>query len=243
MVTARTRRARWLMVAVGGCLAVVALLILMAWAEVTFTPADECASTNCTDIWLFPVLIGPWFVIAAIVLGIVAIATGRRPAAAAESMAPPASTNGTARPLGSAGLRILGGLIDLLVMVVITFLISSIFKPISAALADGGMTAVATSWNLIGLVVGLLTPLVYLGVLWHRQGQSIGMMPFGLKVRNELDGGYPSLSAAHLRAFVWLVEVFATSLLIGAIGWLWQLWDVKRQAIHDKVAGTIVTAG
>ncbi|TMF37046.1 MAG: RDD family protein, partial [Chloroflexi bacterium] len=49
------------------------------------------------------------------------------------------------------------------------------------------------------------------------------------------------IGKAALRGFIWVLEVGFTICIIGAIGWLWQLWDPQRQAIHDKVAGTIVT--
>ena len=67
------------------------------------------------------------------------------------------------------------------------------------------------------------------------------MMVFGFKVRDVATGQYPSLGKAALRGFIWWLEVAFTVCIIGAIGWLWQLWDPQRQAIHDKVAGTIVT--
>ncbi|MFI4971503.1 MAG: RDD family protein, partial [Hyphomicrobiales bacterium] len=82
---------------------------------------------------------------------------------------------------------------------------------------------------------------VYFGYMWSSQGASIGMMPFGFKVRDIATGQYPTMGKAALRGFIWLLEVFFTVCIFGAVGWLWQLWDPQRQAIHDKVAGTIVT--
>jgi uncharacterized RDD family membrane protein YckC len=46
---------------------------------------------------------------------------------------------------------------------------------------------------------------------------------------------------AVLRGLVWWLEV--AFCCVGAIGWMWMFWDPQRQALHDKVAGTIVTAG
>jgi uncharacterized RDD family membrane protein YckC len=82
----------------------------------------------------------------------------------------------------------------------------------------------------------------YFAYFWSSRGQSIGMMPFGFKVRDMATGQYPSLGKAALRGFIWWLEVAFTFCIIGAIGWLWQLWDPQKQAIHDKIAGTIVTA-
>ncbi len=56
---------------------------------------------------------------------------------------------------------------------------------------------------------------------WSIRGQSIGMMPFKFKVRDAVTSKYPSVGRALVRGFVWLLEVFLTGFLIGAIGWLW----------------------
>jgi uncharacterized RDD family membrane protein YckC len=82
----------------------------------------------------------------------------------------------------------------------------------------------------------------YFGYFWSTRGQTVGMMIFGFKVRDKATGQFPSLGKAVLRGFIWWLEVAFTVCIIGAIGWLWQLWDPEKQAIHDKVAGTIVTA-
>ncbi len=44
-----------------------------------------------------------------------------------------------------------------------------------------------------------------------------------------------------MRGLIWTIEYALTFCIIGAVGWLWMLWDPQKQAIHDKVAGTIVT--
>src|SRR5258708_13841247 len=67
------------------------------------------------------------------------------------------------------------------------------------------------------------------------------MMPFGFKVRDMQTGQYPTMGKAALRGFIWVLEAGFTVCIIGAIGWLWQLGDPQKQAIHYKIAGTIVT--
>jgi len=129
--------------------------------------------------------------------------------------------------LASPGLRIVGGLIDVVILFVIDLVISLAFSVVHLA---------AVAW-----ILEVVVNFGYLGHLWSTQGATIGMMPFGFKVRDVATGQYPTLGKALLRAFVWNVEVGFTICLIGAVGWLWQLWDPQRQAIHDKAAGTIVT--
>ena len=128
--------------------------------------------------------------------------------------------------LASPGLRIVGGLIDVVILIVINGVIGALLKNVQ---------------GLAGLI-NLVIDVAYFGYFWSSRGQSIGMMPFGFKVRDIATGQYPSMGKAALRGFIWVLEVGFTVCIIGAIGWLWQLWDPQKQAIHDKVAGTIVTS-
>jgi uncharacterized RDD family membrane protein YckC len=127
--------------------------------------------------------------------------------------------------LASPGMRIVGGFIDVVIIFVVVIIIDLILKD---------------TRGLVG-VINLVIELGYFAYFWSQRGQSIGMMPFGFKVRDVATGQYPTPVKAALRGFIWLVEVGFTFCLVGAVGWLWQLWDPQRQAIHDKVAGTIVT--
>jgi hypothetical protein len=127
--------------------------------------------------------------------------------------------------LASPGMRIVGGLIDVVILFIVFGIVDVIVRD---ARGPAGLI------NLI-LILG------YFGYFWSSRGQSIGMMPFGFKVRDVATGQYPTIGKAVLRGFIWWLEVVFTICIIGAIGWLWQLWDPQKQAIHDKVAGTIVT--
>jgi uncharacterized RDD family membrane protein YckC len=143
-------------------------------------------------------------------------------------MMPPGSGGAMAAPgnLASPGMRIVGGVIDIAILFVINGVIGVILQ------------------KLFGLawIVNLVLDVGYFAYLWSSQGASIGMMPFGFKVRDMATGQYPTMGKAALRGFIWIIEAFGTFVcLIGAIGWGWQLWDAQKQAIHDKVAGTIVT--
>ncbi len=142
-------------------------------------------------------------------------------------MQPPMGGGGAmaAGNLASPGLRIVGGLIDVVILIVINGIIGAILKDVR---------------GLAG-VINLIIDVAYFAYFWSSRGQSIGMMPFGFKVRDMATGQFPTLGKAALRGFIWTLEVGFTICIIGAVGWLWQLWDPQKQAIHDKVAGTIVT--
>jgi uncharacterized RDD family membrane protein YckC len=142
-------------------------------------------------------------------------------------MPPPGGGYAMATPgnLASPGLRIVGGLIDAVILGVVFVIIYVIFQK-SYWLADA---------------VAFLVAIAYFAYFWSSRGQSIGMMPFGFKVRDVATGQFPTLGKAALRGFIWTLEFNFTFCIIGAIGWLWMLWDPQKQAIHDKVGGTIVT--
>lgn len=128
--------------------------------------------------------------------------------------------------LASPGLRIVGGLIDAVVLGVIVLLIDAVSRG---------------SHGLAGLL-GLLVSLGYLGYFWNTRGQSLGMMVFGFRVRDYRTGQYPTVGQSLVRALVWWLELVTTPCcLIGFLGWGWQLWDSRYQALHDKAAATIVT--
>ena len=142
-------------------------------------------------------------------------------------MIPPGGGYAMAAPsnLASPGMRIVGGLIDVVILLVINAIVATILQKAS---------------GLAG-IINLAADIAYFAYFWNSRGQSIGMMPFGFKVRDMATGQYPTVGKAALRGFIWCVEVGLTVCIIGAIGWLWQLWDPQKQAIHDKIAGTIVT--
>ncbi len=127
--------------------------------------------------------------------------------------------------LASPGLRIVGGLIDFIILIVINAIVGAILQHAT---------------GLAGLI-NLIVDLAYFGYFWSTRGQSVGMMVFGFKVIDQSTGQYPTLGKAVLRGFIWTLEAGFTICIVGAIGWLWMLWDPQRQAIHDKVAGTVVT--
>ncbi|HEY3193971.1 MAG TPA: RDD family protein [Candidatus Dormibacteraeota bacterium] len=127
--------------------------------------------------------------------------------------------------LASPGMRILGGLIDVVILIVVNGIIGLLLQK-----AQG-----------LAYVISVLLDIAYFGYFWSSRGASVGMMPFGFKVRDMATGQYPTMGKAALRGFIWVLEVNFTICIIGAVGWLWQLWDPQKQAIHDKVAGTIVT--
>jgi uncharacterized RDD family membrane protein YckC len=128
--------------------------------------------------------------------------------------------------LASYGSRFLGYLLDALIIVVC----AGVLIGILGAIAGRG-----------GLVIGYLIYIVgffgYFAYFWSsRHGQTIGQKMAGVRVVR-LDGQPMTLGNGIVRALGYAVN----GMVLG-LGWLWPLWDEKRQGWHDKMAGTVVVS-
>jgi uncharacterized RDD family membrane protein YckC len=91
------------------------------------------------------------------------------------------------------------------------------------------------------LVLGYLLDLVafvwglYNGYLGGQTGQSYGKRIVGTRLIREADGAYIGGGAGIGRVFVHILDGIPCYL-----GYLWPLWDSKRQTFADKIMGTIV---
>lgn len=75
----------------------------------------------------------------------------------------------------------------------------------------------------------------YFAYFWTQQrGQTLGMKVAGIRVVR-LDGQPMTVGQSIIRVLGYLLNSFGFYL-----GWLWPLWDDRRQGWHDKIAGTIV---
>jgi uncharacterized RDD family membrane protein YckC len=94
----------------------------------------------------------------------------------------------------------------------------------------------------------LAAPVLALGyfTLAHggRSGRSVGERMCGIAVRSDPHRSGVARRATYGQAFGRAVMLYVFGGLsfmgVGAINFLWPLWDIQRQAWHDKVAGTIV---
>ena len=93
-------------------------------------------------------------------------------------------------------------------------------------------------------IAGILLFIAWLAVIivsfwyfihyWTRTGQTPGQKIAGVRVVR-LDGQPMTVGSSILRVLGYSIN---GSIL--ALGWLWPLWDDKKQGWHDKLAGTIV---
>jgi uncharacterized RDD family membrane protein YckC len=93
-------------------------------------------------------------------------------------------------------------------------------------------------FELLGLLLIVAFPLGYF-VWGNGQGQTLGKKAVGIKVVGDADGAPIGYVKAFLRLLV--TALLAVLLYVPSIiDYLMPLWDSKKQAIHDKVVGSVV---
>ena len=158
-------------------------------------------------------------------------------------------------PLASWGKRVAAWLIDGVIVAIVGGIIawavtprlSELFSALVSAAEAGDQAKVVDIQNqLTGPVVQFsivlwLVMTAYCLVFWTTTAQTPGKMALGISVRRAAQPGPLPVGTALMRRLVPLAGQFVPflSLLDG----LWPLWDDKRQALHDKAAGTQVVEG
>ena len=88
--------------------------------------------------------------------------------------------------------------------------------------------------------LGSLLALVYILGTWGFLGQTVGMIPFGLRIVRAADGAKMTWGNVILRFIGFIVEGLLSIILIGLLGFIWAAFDSRKQAWHDKIGGTVV---
>jgi uncharacterized RDD family membrane protein YckC len=160
------------------------------------------------------------------------------PAPAGGGMMPPAPTG----QLAGWPLRVGGYLVDQLVM-----LPGWILYWIGAPKDWNASTTVGDSSNAVSGADGGNLPLMFLGLaimlgigIWNRwikggQGQTIGRKVVGITLVSEETGQPIGTGKAFVRDLAHIVDSLPCY-----IGWLFPLWDSKKQTLADKVMKTVV---
>ena len=87
----------------------------------------------------------------------------------------------------------------------------------------------------------LLGPLLYSTLLQGAYGQTLGKMALGIRVARDDDLGPIGYRRAFGRALA--VLMFGLLPFAWVVDGLWPLWDARNQALHDKLASTVVIRG
>ncbi len=158
-------------------------------------------------------------------------------------------------PLAAWGKRLGAWLIDGIIISVVggilgwtlTPRVGELFSALVTATENQDNTAVANiTTELTGPIIQAtlilwLFATVYCILFWTTTAQTPGKMALGISVRAADRPGPLVLGTALLRRLVPLAGQFVP--LLSMLDGLWPLWDPQRQALHDKVAKTVVVEG
>lgn len=96
--------------------------------------------------------------------------------------------------------------------------------------ADGGAYLLIADMGYQLLIVGVIVI-----IFWFCKNATPGKMLLNMEIVDARTGHKPSLFQWVLRYAGYVIAVIPFML-----GFLWILWDKKRQGWHDKIAGTVV---
>ena len=100
------------------------------------------------------------------------------------------------------------------------------------------VTAGETGGGILSLLLSLVSLGLYVWNICIRQGntgQSVGKQVLGLKLVRESDGQPIGPGMAFVRSLCHILDGLACY-----VGYLWPLWDAKRQTFADKIMSTLV---
>lgn len=129
------------------------------------------------------------------------------------------------------GRRVLASIIDTILQMLILMPIVILFFPhlLSANLINEPKLLAELQW----LFLAILTP--FLLVFWQSSQSTLGKMVFHSKIVDATTGGKPSVKQFALRFLGYMVVSFTLG-----IGFIWILFDARKQGWHDKMANTVV---
>lgn len=89
----------------------------------------------------------------------------------------------------------------------------------------------------IATIVGNVSVIGWFAYYWwgNATGQSLGKKLLGIRIVQDTDGSAPGWGRGLGRT----IGYFISSVPFG-LGYLWALWDPRKQAWHDKMVGTVV---
>jgi uncharacterized RDD family membrane protein YckC len=152
------------------------------------------------------------------------------------------------RPLAEWWQRLVAIIIDSLILAVVTGAIryGIVYHH------NGSNGVLSTSLDGRHVIAGIVTFVIEMGYFallnGSQNGQTLGMMIFGITVRDTATGGRIDPPRAGLRIFIlypgilvgWIPVLAQISGLWTIVVGLSPLWDKKREGWHDKVAKTTV---
>jgi uncharacterized RDD family membrane protein YckC len=127
------------------------------------------------------------------------------------------------------GRRFVASVIDGLIVGIISAVLS---LPTTYMANQQSVQPMGLMLQILSYVLGAVYYVYFIG----KSGQTLGKKAMGVKVVKLETGVHPDYVGAFLRE---VVGKILSSIVFG-LGYLWAVWDDKKQTWHDKIAGTIV---
>jgi uncharacterized RDD family membrane protein YckC len=167
-----------------------------------------------------------------------AFVTPPPPAPIADAFQPAFGAAPSGAPLASWFQRVGGYLIDYLLTVPGVVLVFIGMPSTTSTNINGNVSSSSSEGNTMLLLLGLLL-MIGVGAAnrWYLggKGASLGKKALGLRLIGEQSGQPIGMVRAFLRDLVHILDSFMY------IGYLFPLWDAKKQTFSDKILGTLVT--
>jgi uncharacterized RDD family membrane protein YckC len=137
------------------------------------------------------------------------------------------SSSSSSPDYAAFGQRAVALLFDWLIVIVISM-------PIIVVAFGADYFSLDPLRRLWDVVFTLIVAVVVIG-FWRYCGATPGKLAVGVKIVDARTGGAPSTGRLVLRLACYLVSALPLY-----VGFLWAAFDRRRQAWHDKIAGTVV---
>jgi uncharacterized RDD family membrane protein YckC len=138
--------------------------------------------------------------------------------------------------LATFGQRAGGLVIDTFLVWVVT---AAVFLVAAATIPDASFENPDPNPSALGMLLMILAwfagPVYYVICEGRPQGQTLGKKALGIRVVRKANGAPLGYGLAIGRLLARFVNFFTLG-----IGLLWAAWDPQHQALHDKIAGTLV---
>ncbi|HEY8199393.1 MAG TPA: RDD family protein [Candidatus Limnocylindrales bacterium] len=133
------------------------------------------------------------------------------------------------------GPRLISFILDHLIILGISLVILAAFLIVAGIFAAIGVDFLAATSVIAAIVGFFVVYFVYFPYFWTKNGQTLGMRPFKLRVVMDKDGGKVTMGPAILRLIGYWIDQ-----IIFYLGYIWVLIDNRRRGWHDLIAGTVV---
>jgi uncharacterized RDD family membrane protein YckC len=136
-----------------------------------------------------------------------------------------------------AGQRLIAYIVDYFIMAVLElgFIIIGGIVVAAGSFARNGAGGGIAVFGGVFLLVGIVIAILWKPYWWSHGGQTPAYKMLHMRVVREQDGGPLGFGQAFLRLIGYVISGF-----IFYLGFIWILFDGRRQCWHDKIANTVV---